>query len=196
MPGWASSARYRRPTPEQSPACGAPLGRLEIEWGDDVGYAERVRHLRPDSPPRAALLSQAAGGFRGAATSPSPMTRHPPTHNFAIASTYAHVTAPLRRLCDRFANEIVVAHCADRSPPTWAMEALDDLPALMGTASQRDRLLERAVVDYVEAVVLEREVGKEFSAVVTDVDHGAGAVACNFGIRRGRSTSCGRSDPW
>lgn len=144
---------------------------LGIAWADDVGYAERVRELRPDTPSSAALLSQAARGLRGAGYVAFADHDIPaePEHS-AIASTYAHVTAPLRRLCDRFANEIVVATCADREPPAWALEALEELPKLMGAASQRDRTLERAVIDYVEAVVLAPRVGETFAAVVTDVD--------------------------
>lgn len=144
---------------------------LGIEWPDDMGYAERVRELRPDTPQRAALLSQAARGLRGAgyvAFSDHDLPENP--EHSAIASTYAHVTAPLRRLCDRFANEIIVATCADQEPPTWAVEALEELPKLMGAAGQRDRNLERALVDYVEAVVLAPRVGETFSAIVTDVD--------------------------
>ena len=76
----------------------------------------------------------------------------------------------MRRLCDRFANEIVVAACADREPPSWAVEALEELPSTMGAASQRDRNLERAIVDFVEAMVLSPHVGETFEAVVTDVD--------------------------
>ena len=144
---------------------------LGIEWSDDIGYAQRVRDLRPDSAPRAALLSQAARGLRGAGYvafhdhDPPAEPRHS-----AIASTYAHVTAPLRRLCDRFSNEIIIATCADHPPPSWAVEALDELPKLMGAARQRDRNLERAVVDYVEAVVLRSRVGEQFDAIVTDID--------------------------
>jgi len=152
---------------------------LGVNWADSVSYAERVRELRPDTPQTAALLSQAARGLRGAGY--VAFTNHDlpadPKHS-AIASTYAHVTAPLRRLCDRFANEIVVAACADREPPAWAVEALDELPKLMGAASQRDRTLERAVVDYVEAIVLAPRVGETFRAIVTDVnpDRGRGRV--------------------
>jgi exoribonuclease R len=144
---------------------------LDIKWDDDVSYADRVRELRPDSPRRAALLSQAARGLRGAGyvAFQNHDTPDDPRHS-AIASTYAHVTAPLRRLCDRFANEIVVARCADRPAPTWAAEALEELPKLMGAASQRDRNLERAMVDYVEAVVLQPLVGHDFTAIVTDLD--------------------------
>ena len=144
---------------------------LGVDWPDGVGYAERVRELRPDSPGRAALLSQAARGLRGAGYVAFEDHDLPedPLHS-AIASTYAHVTAPLRRLCDRFANEIVVAHCADHAPPTWAIEALEELPGLMGAAGQRDRNLERAVIDFVEAVVLAPRVGETFRAIVTDID--------------------------
>ncbi|MEQ8839983.1 MAG: RNB domain-containing ribonuclease [Acidimicrobiales bacterium] len=159
------------PEPETIDQIRRTARALGVEWPDDVGYAERVRRLRPDTPARAALLSQAARGLRGAGYVAFEGHDVPadPLHS-AIASTYAHVTAPLRRLCDRFANEIVLAHCAMHEPPTWAVEALDELPGLMGAASQRDRNLESAVVDYVEAVVLEPRVGEEFRAVVTDVD--------------------------
>lgn len=144
---------------------------LGLSWPDDVGYAERIRELRPDSPEEAALLSQAARGLRGAGYVAFADADHPdqPRHA-AIASTYAHVTAPLRRLCDRFGNEVVLAHCAGRTPPVWAVEALDELPGQMGRARQRDRSLERAVVDYVEAVTLMPLVGQRFRAVVTDVN--------------------------
>ena len=35
----------------------------------------------------------------------------------ALATTYAHVTAPLRRLVDRYAEEICVALCAGERRP-------------------------------------------------------------------------------
>ncbi|MEO0494166.1 MAG: RNB domain-containing ribonuclease [Actinomycetota bacterium] len=144
---------------------------LGIEWRRDTSYADRVRELRPDTPARAAMLSQAARGLRGAgyvAFRDHDVPEHP--EHSAIASTYAHVTAPLRRLCDRFTNEIVIAQCAGHQPPEWAVEALEDLPSLMGSARSRDRNLERALVDFVEAVVLEPRIGQTFDAVVTDVD--------------------------
>ena len=144
---------------------------LDIDWPDHIGYAERVRDLRPDTPHSAALLAQSARGLRGAGYAAFRDHELPgrPEHS-AIASTYAHVTAPLRRLCDRFANEIIVSVCADVDPPEWATAALDDLPKIMGRASQKDRSLERAMVDFVEALVLEPRVGEQFTGVVTDVD--------------------------
>jgi exoribonuclease R len=94
----------------------------------------------------------------------------------AIASTYAHVTAPLRRLADRFANEVVLALSAERPVPGWALDALPELPALMGAAAQRDGSLSRAMVDATEALVLRDRVGERFAGVVTDVDDRGGSV--------------------
>ncbi len=165
-----------RTLPEPDPRTIGRLRRtaaaLGIAWPAEVSYADLVRDLRADTPQRAAMLSQSARGLRGAGyvSFHDHDVPQQPEHS-AIASTYAHVTAPLRRLCDRFANEVLLALSAGRTPPAWAVEALDELPSLMGRARTRDRNLERAIVDYVEAVALERSVGRTFSAVVTDVDH-------------------------
>ncbi len=145
---------------------------LGVKWPADISYADLVRDLRGDTPQRAAMLSQSARGLRGAGYVAFHDHDVPKQlEHSAIASTYAHVTAPLRRLCDRFANEVLVALCADQTPPAWAVEALDELPSLMGRARTRDRNLEREVVDFIEAVALEGSVGQTFNAVVTDVDH-------------------------
>ncbi len=171
----AGGAGLLRTLPEPDPRTVGRLRRtaraLGVGWADHVSYAERIGRLSPDTPERAAMLSQAASGLRGAGYVAF-RDHEPPTHprHSAIASTYAHVTAPLRRLCDRFANEILLAQCADRAAPTWAVEALEELPSLMGAAKSRDRNLERALVDYVEAVMLAPRVGESFTAVVTDVD--------------------------
>lgn len=140
---------------------------LDIDWPSQEGYAERVRRLDPNIGPEAALLVRAARSFRGAGYDAFRDGNIPdqPLHG-AIAAIYAHVTAPLRRVCDRFANEIVLAHCAGRATPEWALAALDDLPGIMGTSRQRDRSLERATVDFVEAVALQCRVGDTFDGVV------------------------------
>jgi len=144
---------------------------LGLDWPDEMSYADRVRSLTPADPREAALLTRSARGLRGAGyvAFHNGQTPEYPEHS-AIASTYAHVTAPLRRVCDRFANEILLAYCADRPVPTWASEAIDTLPAAMGRASQRDRSLERTIVDYVETMCLVHRVGETFPAVVTNLN--------------------------
>ncbi len=92
-----------------------------IAWGEDVSYGDLIRSLDPTIPSHAALVTQAARLFRGAGyvgfdgAAPEGDARQ----HAAVAASYAHVTAPLRRLVDRFGNEIVLAHCAGIEPPTW-----------------------------------------------------------------------------
>lgn len=140
---------------------------LGVDWPKGVSYPDRVRALDPNNPREAALLTRAARSFRGAGYEAffDHQVPEQPLHG-AIAAIYAHVTAPLRRVCDRFANEIVLAHCAGSEAPSWALEALTDLPAIMTSARQRDGALERATVDFVETIALRCRVGDEFAGVV------------------------------
>jgi len=140
---------------------------LDVDWPTGESYPDRMRRLDPNIGTEAALLTRAARSFRGAGYEAftDGVVPEQPRHG-AIAAIYSHVTAPLRRVCDRFANEIVLAHCADRDAPEWALEALPELPGIMGTSRQRDRSLERATVDFVEAVALRPRVGERFDGVV------------------------------
>lgn len=140
---------------------------LDITWPKGVGYADRVRMLDPNQPREAALLTRAARSFRGAGYEAF-FDHHLPAQPLhgAIAAIYAHVTAPLRRVCDRFSNEIILSHCAGRPTPSWVLEALEELPKIMGAARQRDGSLERSIVDFVETVALRGCVGEIFDGVV------------------------------
>jgi exoribonuclease R len=148
---------------------------LGIDWPDDLPYAEMVRNVHPHSPSESAFLLQAARSFRGAGYVGFHGGELPdyPEHG-AIASIYGHVTAPLRRLVDRFANEILLALYADRAPAAWAVEALDELPSQMGRARSKESALERAMLDFVEALCLSSHVGETFSAFVIDVNKDKG----------------------
>ena len=69
----------------------------------------------------------------------------------AIAAPYAHVTAPLRRLGDRYAGEVCVALCAGTAVPDWVLAALPDLPKTLEESARRAGSYERAVLDVIEA---------------------------------------------
>lgn len=105
---------------------------LKIDWPSEVNYADRVRDLDPNVPREAALLTQSARALRGAGyvafNGELPELR---THS-AIASEYAHVTAPLRRVADRYANESILAICGGYETPEWALSALPEIPGVMG----------------------------------------------------------------
>ncbi len=142
---------------------------LDLGWPTDTDYASFVRSLEPTTAPANAFLVQCTRLFKGAGYYAFAGDRPDNVEHSAIASLYAHVTAPLRRLVDRFGNEILLAVLADDDPPQWAVEALEELPSLMGKARQRESSLERALLDMAEVLTLENHVGDVFDSVVVDV---------------------------
>ena len=60
----------------------------------------------------------------------------------------------------------MLAHCGGIDTPTWALEALEELPAIMTSARQRDGALERASVDFVETIALRCRIGETFDGTV------------------------------
>lgn len=143
---------------------------LDVEWPASMSYPDRVRSLDPNKPDHAALMVASARGLRGAGylafTSPDQLPEH--YEHSAIASIYAHVTAPLRRVVDRYANEIVLAACNDQPVPDWVTDTMTELPSVMGKAKQRSSALERAMVDYMEAEMLAPSIGRRFDAIVVN----------------------------
>ena len=88
----------------------------------------------------------------------------------ALANEYAHVTAPLRRLVDRYAGEIAVALCADRTSLTGCGPSCATCRRRWRRPTGAPTSYERAVLDLVEAGLLSRRVGETFTGVVTDID--------------------------
>ena len=87
-----------------------------------------------------------------------------------VGAAYAHTTAPLRRLVDRYVGEVCVAVSGGRGVPDWAQAALPALPETMEKSNRRAQQYEAGVISIVEAAVLERSVGEVFEAVVVDID--------------------------
>jgi len=119
-------------------------------------------------PAHAMLMHEATGVGRGAAYTAFDGTPPAEPAHFAIAAPYAHATAPLRRLQDRFVSECCLAASTGEAPPAWVRAALPELPAAMAAADKRARVVERGVVDLVEALLLQGRVGDQFEAVVID----------------------------
>ena len=149
---------------------------LEVAWSSGQTYGDVIRTLDPAAPTSAAFLVQAVRLFRGAGylsfDGQAPVgddARHA-----AVASPYAHVTAPLRRLVDRFANEVVLALCAGAEVPGWAREALPSLPGTMAATGRNEGAADGMARDLVEAATLAGCIGAEVEGVVVKV-HGEGA---------------------
>ncbi len=143
---------------------------LTIDWPADRGYPDFVRSLDPNLPAHAAMINACTSLFRGAGYQAFAGALPEQTEHAAIAAAYAHVTAPLRRLIDRYASEICLALHAGQPVPDWVLAALEPLPAEMQGADRRAKLYERSIIDLMEACLLQDAVGQVFTATVIDVD--------------------------
>ncbi len=143
---------------------------LDIDWPADRDYPDFVRSLDPRRPAHAAMINACTSLFRGAGYQAFAGTLPEQTRHAAIAAEYAHVTAPLRRLIDRYAGEICLALHADRPVPDWVLAALEALPAEMQGADRRAKLYERSIIDLMEACLLQDAVGQIFTGTVIEVD--------------------------
>ncbi len=145
---------------------------LKIVWPPEVDYPDFVRALTPTRPDHAAMLNSSTVLFRGAGYQSFSGGIPEDADHAALASDYAHTTAPLRRLVDRYTGEICVALCADQPVPTWVLRALNDLPEQMAAAERRAKKYERAMIDLLEAYLLADRVGETFSGTVIEVNRG------------------------
>ncbi|MFG2497354.1 RNB domain-containing ribonuclease [Streptomyces sp. NPDC048441] len=146
---------------------------LEIDWPHHVPYAQLVRSLDPHQPHHAAFLQECTTLLRGAGYTAFSGGDVPDlTTHAAVAAPYAHCTAPLRRLVDRYAAELCLAAVAGAEPPDWVLAALPELPKEMADGTRRANTVERECVDIVEAALLKDRVGEFFDAVVVDVQEG------------------------
>jgi len=150
---------------------------LGVPWPDGTDHAAVVRALDAAVPAQAALLTEATTLLRGAAYVAFDGDLPEQTGHAAIAAPYAHATAPLRRLVDRFVGETCVALAAGTPVPEAVRAALPLLPGLMAAGDRRASAYERGSVDLVEAALLAGREGEEFDGVVVDLrDDGASGV--------------------
>lgn len=144
---------------------------LGIDWPRDQGYPDFVRTLDPAITKHAAMLNACTMLFRGASYAPFTGGNAPAQAvHAAIAAPYAHVTAPLRRLVDRYASEICVALCADAPVPEWVLAAMDTVAAEMDASNRRVKQYERGIIDRVEAMLLAPYLGSVFTGDVLELD--------------------------
>ena len=144
---------------------------LGLDWPASMGHPEFIRSVDPSHPADAAMAVACTALLRGAGY--AAFDRHLPeqTQHAALASSYAHVTAPLRRLVDRYGLEVCAALCAGQPVPDWARAGLHDLPRVMQESGRRAHTYEHAVLDLAEALTLQSRVGERFSGVVLETDH-------------------------
>lgn len=146
---------------------------LEIAWPAALTHPDLIRSLDPSLPNHAAMVVACTRLLRGAGYAAfNGSVPDQPLHA-GLASEYTHVTAPLRRLVDRYTSEVCVSLCAGEKVPDWVLERFDTLPGTMQESGQRAGQYERAIIGLVEAAVLSPRVGETFAGVVVELDEKA-----------------------
>ncbi|GAA2181727.1 RNB domain-containing ribonuclease [Brooklawnia cerclae] len=144
---------------------------LGLSWPGSVGYPDFVRSLDPVDPDGQAMLNACTLLFRGAGYTvidSSHSDRN--SQHAALATPYAHTTAPLRRLIDRYTGNACADLAAGRPVGEWVASAFGALPDEMTDSDRRAKKFERGTIDLVEALVLHDRVGQRFDGTIIDVD--------------------------
>lgn len=152
-----------------------------LAWPQMASLAQYELTLDPDDPKAAAFML----AIRRASTAATyvPYSEGAPPWHAAMAATYAHATAPLRRLADRYVVDTALAIANGRPPPAAAVEAFAKLPKVMARADAQAGQIDRAVIDLAESVMLHGREGESFRAVVTDIDErGARMQLCELPV--------------
>ena len=141
---------------------------LGLDWPHGEGLKAFERRLDQTKPREAAFM--AAVRRAGPRASYAPYREGTVPWHSAMAATYAHATAPLRRLQDRYVIEAVLQIASGGTVSGELRDAFERLPAVMARAEEKAGQVDRAVLDLAEAAVLQGRQGSRFTAVVTDID--------------------------
>lgn len=168
---------------------------LGLGWPAAMSLADFERTLVARDAAQATMMlaiRRAGGGARYEAYRADVAPWHA-----AVAARYAHATAPLRRLADRYVLSAALAVASGRGVPDPVTDAFTRLPKVMATADSRAGRIDRAVVDLAEAVMLQGREGATFAAVATDVDdRGVRIQLCDLPIlARVDATGIAPGDP-
>ncbi|NLD77775.1 MAG: RNB domain-containing ribonuclease, partial [Acidimicrobiales bacterium] len=162
--------------PARFPRLRNSASSLGIEWRRSEGPGEVLARLDMANPRHAAFADLAAELLRGSGYTPINGEPLDDPGHAGVGAPYSHVTAPLRRLVDRFGSEVCIALSASKAVPGWAEEAIAELPELMREGDGLSRELERTAVDATEAFVLHQRVGEVFPAAVMETGRENGTI--------------------
>lgn len=137
-----------------------------VDWPESEPVGRMLARLDPNTPAALVLMSEATTLLRGA--SYTILNGQPPetVQHSAIGAPYAHVTAPLRRLSDRYSTEICLARGTETEVPQWVRDGLTAAADSMRRSDAIANKLERACVDLTESTILAQRLNTDFDAVV------------------------------
>lgn len=143
---------------------------LGFEVGDSI--TQFLQSVDADSPRGMAVMREAAKLLRGADyiwLGDAEADVHA-----GIGGYYAHVTAPLRRLVDRFATEVCLALYAGEDIPKWVTSKAPEVAEVMRTTTGKTSQVDSAVLRLTEATILKPWVGQNFDAVILQTNEDKG----------------------
>jgi exoribonuclease R len=138
--------------------------------GPQVAAARLLDGLDAGDPASLAVMTDATRLLRGASYEAFDGAAPTVATHAGIGAPYAQVTAPLRRLADRFATEVCLVLAAGDEVAAALRAALPDVPPAMEASDARSSRADRGVLDRVEAAMLAPLVGRDVDALVVDVD--------------------------
>lgn len=147
---------------------------LRIDWPEQATLTQFERSLDAARPSDAALMLAIRRAGNGASYR-AWRAGETPWHA-AVAAPYAHATAPLRRLADRYVVQAALAVANGHAVPDTVAAAFEKLPKVMARADALAGRIDRAVIDMGEAVMLAGREGETLAAVVTDIGERGAAI--------------------
>lgn len=138
---------------------------LGFEVGESIGAF--LASVDADTPSGMAVMREAQSLLRGAGY--GSVEKGQVEEHAGVGGYYAHVTAPLRRLVDRYATEYCLAICAGRDIPQWVLDHEDEVLESMERTTALANNVDKACLKLTEATVLQPWVGENFDALVLSV---------------------------
>ncbi len=141
---------------------------LGLTWPKDATLEQFEKSLGGTDPRHSAFRT--AIRRAGPKASYAPYEKGVIPWHSAMGATYAHATAPLRRLADRYVIAAALQIANGQSVSQELDAIFPRLATVMAKAQEKSAEIERATIDLAEAVVLQGRERSQFAAVVTDVD--------------------------
>lgn len=167
------------PEPDAMDSLRRRASALGVDWPAGVTAARVLAGLDPRRPETLAFHLDATRLLRGAGYSvfdEAAGLRAETTTHAGLGAAYAHVTAPIRRLVDRFGSEVCLAVAAGVDVPEWVRDSLPGLPAVMASSDAVASRVDRACLAQVAAWMLADRIGDTFPAVVLHAEAHGGEV--------------------
>lgn len=159
----------RAATPESELEFRKAAAALGLSWPDGVAPGEFLAGLPRGDVRTLAINTAATRLLRGAdyLAFDGEAPNDADAWHAGVGQVYAHATAPLRRLVDRFVIETCLAIEAGEEVAAELRACYDEVRQTMNDTNRSASAVEQAALDKGEAVVLQDRVGEAFRVAVT-----------------------------